>query len=158
MSLHYILDGYNIIKHSDFLSVKILKDARDALIRFIIDKKPCGSNKNNVTVVFDGISDASLSDSENKKIEILFTRSNSADNRIKKIVEEATNPKRIMVVSDDKEIQFFIKSCGARPMSVAEFISKGKPVIRPKKDLPKIELSFQEVNQINRELAKVWLK
>lgn len=159
MSLHYILDGYNIIKQSDFLSTEVLKDARDDLLRFITDKKPSGSANHKVTVVFDGKNDVNFSCTDNKRVEIIFTHNHSADNRIKKMVEKSKNPKRIVVVSDDRELQFFIKSCGAHAMTVAEFIDKRNPPPKiPQDSTPKIELSYQEIAKINRELAKLWLK
>lgn len=169
MSLHYILDGYNIIKQSDFLSHKLLKDARRDLIRFITDKKPCGSVNNKVTIVFDGADcNFPFSRNDNKRVEVLFTQplrpgagfthNHSADERIKKMVGDSKNPKSIVVVSDDREIQFFIKSCGARSMGVAEFLRKGMPSPKHAKELPKTELTSSQVAKINRELAKTWLK
>jgi len=159
MSLHYILDGYNIIKHPDFSSRKVLKDAREGLIRFIIDKKPCGSANNKVSVVFDGTADGfNFYRRESKFLEVIFTHNCSADTKIKKMVEVSGNPRRIVVVSDDKEIKFFVKSCAAQCMNVAIFVRKGSPILKPRRELPQIELSCSQVAKINEELAKVWLK
>ena len=97
--------------------------------------------------------------SPNKKVEVLFTFKGSADDKIKKIVGDSKNPKRIVVVSDDRDIQFFIKSCAAQSMSVAEFIQKGNPASKiPKDSTQKIELSYQEAAKINAELKKLWLE
>ena len=159
MSLHYILDGYNIIKQSDFLSKKTLKDARSELVRFIVDKKPCGSINNKVTLVFDGNADNfHLPRKDNDRVEVLFSSNESADNRIRKMVEKSRNPRRIVVVSDDREIQFFVKSYQAHSMGSAKFLQKGRLTPETLKDLPKIELSHQEVAEINKELTKLWLK
>ena len=54
MSLHYLLDGYNIIKQSPRLGPKRLEDGRAGLIAFIEMRQPQGSRNNMVTVVFDG--------------------------------------------------------------------------------------------------------
>lgn len=160
MSLHFILDGYNIIKRSDFLATQVLKDGRRDLVRFISEKKPCGSSNNKVTVVFDGAEDLDFPrQRDNKGIEVIFTSNNAnADERIKKIVKESRNPKRIVVVSDDREIQFTIRSYGAQIMTVAEFIQKGNPSLKIPQNPPKIELTYQEIAKINRELKQVWLK
>jgi len=169
MSLHFILDGYNIIKRSDFLATQVLKDGRRELVRFISEKKPCGSSNNKVTVVFDGAEDLDFPrQRDNKGIEVIFTpplragagftSNSSADERIKKIVKESRNPKRIVVVSDDREIQFTIRSYGAQIMTVAEFIQKGNPSLKIPQNPPKIELTYQEIAKINRELKQVWLK
>lgn len=163
MSLHYILDGYNVIRQADFSSsVESGKDARLRLIRFIAEKKPCGSKNNRVTVVFDAGPDFrdSLVYSEAAKrygIEIVFAKSDTADDRIKKFVNNSKNPKTIVVVSDDKDIRFFIRSLGAHPMSVAEFVKKADRRQRTAKVSPKAELSYQEAARINAELIKIWL-
>ena len=159
MSLHYILDGYNIIKQPDFASRKVLKDAREDLIRFIIEKKPCGSANNKVSVVFDGTADGfNFYRTESKFLEVIFSHNCSADTKIKKMVEASGNPRRIVVVSDDKEIKFFVKSCAAQCMDVSVFVRKGLPVPKPRRELPQIELSCSQVDKINAELAKIWLK
>ncbi len=54
MSLHYIIDGYNLIKHRSFIPASNIHDPRFALIQFLRKKKPCGSPKNKVTIIFDG--------------------------------------------------------------------------------------------------------
>jgi predicted RNA-binding protein with PIN domain len=163
MSLHFILDGYNVIKQSDFLVQNPLKDARKGLLKFIKDKRPCGSSKNKVIVVFDGKSNfcasAELDALERKEnIEVIFTCNESADSRIKRMVNESQNARSIVVVSDDKEIQFFVRSCGATTLGVAQFVSRVKSIEKPLRGLAKIELSYQQVAQINQELRKIWLE
>lgn len=158
MSLHFILDGYNIIKRSDFLETQVLKDARRDLVRFIGEKKPCGSSNNKVTVVFDGNNDFNPLCLDNKITEVIFTSDTNADERIKKMVKDSKNPRRIVVVSDDREIQFAVRSYGAHVTSVSEFIQKGNPPIKIPQNPPKIELSYQQIAKINQELKQVWLK
>ena len=45
MSLHYLLDGYNIVKQVIYLMKPKLKDSREALFRFIEVQQPQGSKK-----------------------------------------------------------------------------------------------------------------
>lgn len=158
MSLHYILDGYNIIKQSDFLANKVLKDARMDLVRFISEKKPCGSSNNSVTVVFDGRDDLDYPSGYNKGIEVLFSKHSSADDLIKRLVEKSPNPRRIVVVSNDREIQFFIKAHYAKAEAVEEFIQRGYPKPKKLKDAPKVELSYREAAEIDKELRSLWLR
>ncbi len=74
------------------------------------------------------------------------------------MVEASKNPKNIVVVSDDREIKFFVKSVGARSIGVEEFIHpEGKPQ-RKKEDLIKSELNFSQISKINQELKALWLK
>lgn len=161
MSLRYIIDGYNIIHHPIFISQRPTKknqEPRLELLEFIRIKKPCGSPKNQIIVVFDGHSDSSWQNLDKTDIHVIFSRGQSADERIKKMVEQETNPKNTVVVSDDKEIRFFIKSIGARPMNIEEFIKPKKEINKVEQDLLKPELNFSQVHKINQELKKIWLK
>ncbi len=102
----YILDGYNIVKQVEQLENKELKVQRDWLIKILIEKKPQGSYKNKVLVIFDGKYEVGVGKCfkfKNYNIEVYFTSLNSADDEIKKIVKNAKNKKEIVVVSDDKE-------------------------------------------------------
>ncbi len=86
------------------------------------------------------------------------------------MVETQVSPKDIVVVSDDKEIRFFVKAVGARSIGVEEFIHpaarhrarinrKEKSGRAPQeRDLLKPELSYSQIDQINRELKARWLK
>lgn len=89
-------------------------------------------------------------------IKVIFSRNESADLRIKKIAELVSNPKNLIVVSDDKEISIFIKSCGAKSISVEEFLgSKDKAgKLLP---LSEEELTYSQMHKINEELKKLWL-
>ena len=188
MSLQYIIDGYNILNHPQFsrqCTKKIYRrlnypinniknaygegktDSRVSLLGFIKINKLCGSPRNKITVVFDGYSDF-LESINYADIDVVFSRKETADERIKKMVESSGNPKNIVVVSDDKEIVFFIKSLGARPMSVEEFIgsssaSKGQghfgdDIQEKKGSLLKSELTYSQIQEINKELKNIWLK
>ena len=54
MSVHYLLDGYNIIKQTPGLNQGSLEAQRNALLAWIEIGQPQGSLQNTVTVVFDG--------------------------------------------------------------------------------------------------------
>ncbi|MEM4368155.1 MAG: NYN domain-containing protein, partial [Candidatus Anstonellales archaeon] len=60
----YLLDGYNIINQIEDFSAKTLSIKRELLIKFLIRKKPQGSYKNKVIVVFDGNNEIFLSQHE----------------------------------------------------------------------------------------------
>ncbi|MFH1655847.1 MAG: NYN domain-containing protein [Candidatus Omnitrophota bacterium] len=157
MSLHYVLDGYNIIKQLPSQSKKKLKFSRNALIQFIEENRPQGSNKNKVTVVFDGKEDI-LPYKIATSSEVIFTKNESADDRIKKIVEKAKNPKQLVVVTDDRELRFSVRLNGAKLMSVVEFISaknKGRQK-EPKEDREVIPVDVERA--ITEELKNIWLK
>ncbi|MDD5044155.1 MAG: NYN domain-containing protein [Candidatus Omnitrophica bacterium] len=158
MSLHYIIDGYNIIKHPKFVRhPKKLEEGRNALVRLIADKKLCGSPKNKATIVFDGANDV-FAPRLAGPCEIIFTKNESADEKIKKLVAAEKNPRQVVVVSDDKEIIFFIRSLGASPLGVSEFLGeKEKSPPRPRQEVTERKLTYSEAAKINEELKKIWL-
>lgn len=112
---------------------------------------------NQITVVFDGNPDFWGAAPEGE-IKVIFSEGGSADDKIKKMVEEDADTKNCVVVTDDKDIFIYARSLGARVMRVEAFRSKSKtnnhrPVVV---DSKKISLNSQE--KINQELAKIWLK
>lgn len=164
MALHFILDGYNLIKKTPALLRFRLKEGREALVRLIEKESLKGSERNQMTIVFDGQAGVWGGDA-GTKIKSVFTSDESADDRIKKIVEEAKDRKNIVVVTDDREIRFYIRALGARPLSVAEFLGKVKDhqdttypekAARPRGERKQIS-STQEYN-ITSEFEKIWLQ
>ncbi len=157
MSLHYIIDGYNVIKNSFFSSAVNLNESRLSLIRFIEDKKPQGSLKNKVTIIFDGSPGVS-GPAINSICEVFFTKGESADEKIKRLVSASPNPRTVIVVTDDREIRLFIRAIGAHPLGTKEFLAKAIERKRPDNESPKAHISYTKAAQITAELKKIWLK
>jgi hypothetical protein len=121
-----------------------------------------------VTVVFDGYPKYTGEKIDVADISVIFSRQDSADEKIKKIVENSGDFKNTVVVSDDKEIRFFVKSIGAKVKGVEEFINPSNlPQVRFKRkgrlkgsegDFPELELTYSQMQKINEELRKIWLK
>jgi hypothetical protein len=157
MFLHFIIDGYNLVKHRSFKIPSNIHDPRFALIQFLRTDKPCGSPKNRVTIVFDGYSgDFSLRDLE---FEVIFSCDSSADERIKKMMESSPSPKSLVVVSDDRQIRDFSRICGVASWGIEEFLNPpGKKESPRKGDSVKEKLSYSAEHKINEELKKLWLK
>ena len=177
MSLHFLIDGYNAIKQVKSLNrIRNLSEARVALIKSIQAKRLLKSKNNQITVVFDGKEECGFSfftpkDYPSKAdfpfksktpLNIIFSKGESADEVIKRMVQDSSRPRQIIVVSDDKGIVYLTNSLGAKAMSPAEFLhEEQKP--RPKKQYTKrraeplkIELSYQQQEEINRELRRIW--
>src|SRR5258708_519339 len=123
MSLHYLLDGYNILKQMAAFRDLPLEEARRGLLRWIDQSRPQGSVNNQVTVVFDGHPDHYGSAAQGE-IRVIFSDGCSADDKIKRMVEDDLARKNCVVVSDDKEIFLYARSLGAKIMSVEAFTSK----------------------------------
>ena len=95
---------------------------------------------------------------EETDTDIIFSREETADARIKRLAEASKNPGNIAVVSDDREIQFFIKSAGCRAIGVEEFINPPKKAPAKHEGLIKPELNYSQMSKINEELKSLWLK
>jgi predicted RNA-binding protein with PIN domain len=163
MSLQYIIDGYNVIHHATFTQQanKKTQNPRFALLELIKRNRLTGSVKNKVTLVFDGypnLQETGTLDDYADTVNVIFSRKEVADNRIKKILEDLPNPKNAVVVSDDKEIRFFAKSLRANVIGVKEFIGRQEKVPEDKKDGLESELTYSQMHKINQELRKIWLK
>jgi predicted RNA-binding protein with PIN domain len=123
-------------------------------------KRLCGSLKNKISLVFDGYPAVGEITMKAANMDLLFSRSDTADESIKRIVERSSNPKNVVVVSDDKEIRFCVKPLGAKAKSIEEFmqpLNKSKSKAQDKESLKK-ELTYSQIDSINKELEKRWLK
>lgn len=164
MSLEYVIDGYNVINHPAFsrYSSKKIHDKRKALVNLIKTSRLTGSLNNKIIVVFDGYPSSQGDDclkTDSEPVCVIFSRDESADDKIKRIVESCPNPKIVIVVSDDKQIQLIVKALNAGVMGVEEFIC-GKEKLKKNyaDDEPKAKLNYSQMHQINAELEKLWLK
>lgn len=158
MPLHFIIDAYNVIRHASFGPPGKIKDEKPAFIEYVKRKRLCGSPKNRTTFVFDGFPDKALAFVSADNIDIVFSREEDADERIKRLAEKSANPRNIVVVSDDREIKLFVKSCGARVLGVEEFINAKEGKAEKNRDMLKPELSSSQIQSINQELKGLWLK
>jgi predicted RNA-binding protein with PIN domain len=161
VSVQYIVDGYNFINHPLFSrSHKRLDNPRIALLDFIRNGSLGGSRRNKITVVFDGYPPVTDSRQNDTDIEVIFSQKEEADERIKRMVERSANRKRILVVSDDKQIKILVRSLGAGSLTIEEFVNPGaqEQARQKARDSDKAELNYTQMHQINQELKKLWLK
>ena len=165
MSLHYILDGYNILHKLPFPESRNLEQQREILIRFLDERRLQGSANNSVTIVFDGQPCLSGRQAEHYgsgsmrgSIRIIFTDGESADEKIKKMVADERSKGHIVVVTDDRGIRLSVRASGAKVLSVQQFIDL-RPSAATSRAGSKRETMGQGVrDQIDEELKKIWLK
>ncbi len=126
MSIHLIVDGYNLIRQSNRLSLldqQDLQSGRDALIEALIKYKKIKHHK--ITVVFDGTTSHSIIAFRDyiKGIIIKFSRQGeSADAVIKRMA--AREREKAMVVSSDRDIINTAISYGSAAISSPLFEEK----------------------------------
>ncbi len=157
MSIHYIIDGYNVVKQVKFLTGQRLRAGREGLVSYIEKRRPQGSRKNRVTVVFDGKSEIE-DHPQTSSVKVVFSKGMSADDKIKRMVEHSLRPSDMIVVTDDRAVIYYCRSAGARVKSVKEFLrgpasSPVKQDDRPDKPDPE----SRACREITGYLEKLWL-
>ena len=126
MSIHIIIDGYNLIRQSNTFSIIDRQDlqlGREALLQALISYQKIKRHK--ITVVFDGANASAYSQRNNRVqgITVKFSRSGEvADAVIKRMVSR--EKEKALVVSSDLEIVNFATTRGAATISSAEFEEK----------------------------------
>ena len=126
MSIHIIIDGYNLIRRSSSLSTLDQQDiqlGREALLDTLSSYKRIKHHM--ITVVFDGTHAPPLSQHKDrvKGIKIKFSRrGETADSVIKRMA--AREREKALVVSSDLDIVNFAASMGAATISSPEFEEK----------------------------------
>lgn len=142
-----------------------LEERRAQLIRFLEVNRPQGSLSNKVTIVFDGRSGVYGGRVEGY-ISVIFSSDESADDKIRRIVEQQENRKNIIVVTNDRDIQYAVRALGAKVEGVEGFLARavkgpseqlqarrGKPSgERPKTISKTLEA------EITDEFKRIWLK
>jgi len=126
MSIHIIIDGYNLIRQSSSLSTFDQRDiqlGREALLDTLATYKRVKHHM--ITVIFDGTHAPPLSQHKDrvKGIKIEFSHSGeTADTVIKRMA--AREREKALVVSSDLDIVNFATSMGAATISSPAFEEK----------------------------------
>jgi len=126
MTMHIIVDGYNLIRQSKRWSLidrQDLETGREALVDALAAYKKVKAHR--ITVVFDGATApaCTIKRDRRKGIAIHFSsRGETADDVIKRMVRR--DRERALVVSSDQEILQSAESHGAAGISATEFEDK----------------------------------
>ncbi|MFH0730133.1 MAG: NYN domain-containing protein [Pseudomonadota bacterium] len=126
MSVHIIIDGYNLIRQSHRLSIldrQELQLGREALLDTLAAYKR--NSPHRITVVFDGASapDILLSPERIQGIEVTYShQGESADSVIKQLA--ARKKEKALVVSSDRDIIQYVSARGATTIGSLEFEQK----------------------------------
>lgn len=132
-----------------------LEEQRNALIHFVESRRPQGSLKNRITIVFDGREDM-FGFAGTQTVQVVFSQGESADQKIKSMLEHSRRPKSVIVVTDDREIQVYAKRLQATVSSVRQFLSAKERFSKSRKQDK--DLSHGDIKQINDEFEQIWLK
>ena len=126
MSIHIIIDGYNLIRQSNRLNALDLQDiqlGRDSLVDMLAAYKKVKAHR--ITVVFDGTTTPrlALQRDRHKGITIVFSHAGeSADTVIKQMARR--EGAKALVVSSDLDIVRAVQTHGAATISATDFEDK----------------------------------
>jgi len=126
MSIHIIIDGYNLIRQSNSFSDLDRQDiqlGREALLETLAAYRRIKLHK--ITVIFDGTNAPPFSQHENqiKGIKVKFSRKGElADSLIKRMVNRERE--KALVVSSDLDIVNFAAAKGAATIGSSDFEEK----------------------------------
>ncbi len=146
-----IIDGYNLLYQLPSLLKKGKEKARDILIHRLEEKvKTFGE----IWLVFDGSRGGRRDFS--RKIHVIYTEEESADEYIKRLVIRKKREK-VEVVTDDREIQEFVRIEGGEIIQGEEFRRILFPPSPPSPSPPerKPTPSSPKGRKITRELEEV---
>lgn len=142
-----------------------LETQRHSFVHMIHTRRPQGSSRNKVTVVFDGYPAGFGADLSSGHVQILYSCDITADDRIKQIVQKSILKKNIIVVTNDRAIQYAVRALGAKVISVESFLQKinksassGSVDSQRNQSGLKKNISNREKQHINLELEDLWLK
>lgn len=133
MSVHIVIDGYNLIRQSPTLSTieyRSLEEGREALLERLVSYKKV--KHHSITVVFDGANADIHAERRTRRrgIDVVFSRPGElADSVIKRIVTRERE--RAVVVTSDREIADFAARHGSETIGSIEFENKIKMAMDP---------------------------
>jgi predicted RNA-binding protein with PIN domain len=135
----YLIDGNNVLGHIFPGEIRNPRSRYILVSRLLAFQKAKGSR---IELVFDGPPDQNLIElhSRRKKFFVHFPRpGQKADDIIKQLVARQTDFRQFFVVTSDRELKDFARAKGAKTLSVKEFASQLKKVLRESRAAAELE-------------------
>jgi hypothetical protein len=123
MTMHLIIDGYNVIRQSQelqLLDARELQAGREALLARLAAYRE--RHRHKITVVFDGWLGGDPKETRDRRQGMLIIysrRGEKADEVIKRLL--AADRQRAVVVTSDREIQAWAQGVGAAWITAGQF-------------------------------------
>jgi predicted RNA-binding protein with PIN domain len=123
MTMHLIIDGYNVIRQSlelQLLDARELEAGRTALLALLAAYRE--RHRHKITVVFDGWLGGAPNETRDRLQGLLIIysrRGEKADEVIKRLL--AADRQRAVVVTSDREIQAWAQGVGAAWIAAGQF-------------------------------------
>lgn len=121
---HFILDGHNIIFKDIGLKSRVSANPAYAFNKLIFSCQRLTSGKTKkCTIFFDGTPPGEIITGI-KNVQVTFSYNRSADNLIKSLIARSKNPRNLIIVSDDAEIQKFARVHSCELLPVKRFLTE----------------------------------
>lgn len=124
---HFILDGHNILFKDPESKAVISTDPGRALNGLIVRcQRITSGKKKKCSILFDGAPPGNIV-SNIPNVQVTFSYKRPADALIKSLIARSKNPRNLIVVSDDHEIQNFARAHSCEIQSVRRFLRDTLP-------------------------------
>jgi len=159
--MEYLIDGYNVIK-SSFLGKKGDIEGKVAFYE-ILDRYKAKHPSVIFTVVLDGFNSSDFHLLRDRRLKTIFSGDITADEYIRKRVENGKRNDEVVVVSNDKQVRITGKLFGCEVYSVEEFLNvvckrdKRRRMVQTKESNKK-EVDYKTKKKIEEELKKHYEK
>lgn len=115
----YLIDAYNVLHRLTSFRTQLVKDPESARASLIRQCRLIYGRQTHVVAVFDGSGHTDSSGG----IRVVFSGKSTADQLIKKLIDEEKHRQDVVVVTSDAEIQRYAKNSGCRFVSAETFPS-----------------------------------
>ena len=124
-----LVDGYSLLhrwKPGPFASAEILRGVRENLIAKMSEWQSWVGV--GLTLVFDGQEGGRDEGMSRRSYQVVYTRGESADTWIERLVLHETKPFRLMVVSSDLAVLHTVAARGGQAITCEEFLRRVQPL------------------------------
>jgi len=149
--MSYLVDGNNVMGqrvgwHRDKPGAR--RGLLEELARF------ASARRVSVSVVFDGKPEQHFADgSSYKGVKVFYAeRGSNADERIKRMVDEARERRTLMVVTSDRELASYVRQCGVQVIRSGDFRKRLEETATDKSSSTDAEL------KVNQRDVSGWMR
>ena len=150
--MSYLVDGNNVMAQR----VGWHKDKPRARRRLLDEVAAFAAAKRaRVTVVFDGAPEQHFADGASYRgVRVFYAeRGSNADERIKKLVEASRERRTLIVVTSDRDLAAYVRSCGAQVIRSGDFRKRMQA-----ETLDTTSASSESANAIPQQELPDWMR
>jgi predicted RNA-binding protein with PIN domain len=91
-------------------------------------------------------------------IRVIFSYEETADDVIKRLVDDAPNVRSLVIITDDKAIRYYSRAAGAGIKSVKDFFGSIKAKASGPGTTDRKTISQSQEYGITQEMEQIWLR